>query len=147
MSLYLDTSLLVTLFTREPQRDAVRAWLDGVGDRELVASEWIATEVASAFALKVRTGAITSSERATAQFLFRALWSDALTIVAMRDSQFRLAAEFCETNGVAVRASDALHLAIAKEHSLTICTRDKGMAAAAEALGVRADLVSVLEPN
>ncbi len=142
MSLYLDASLLVTLFTREPQRPAVREWLDSVRDSEMVASEWVATEVSSAFALKVRVGAITPSERATAQSLFRALWSEALTIVPMRDSQFQLAAGFCGTDGVVVRAGDALHLAIAKENSLTVCTRDGGMALAAKALGLRVVLVA-----
>jgi predicted nucleic acid-binding protein len=142
LSLYFDASLLVTLFTREPQRPAVREWLDSVRDSELVASEWVATEVSSAFALKVRVGAITPSERATAQSLFRALWSEALTIVPMRDSQFQLAAGFCGTDGVVVRAGDALHLAIAKEHSLTVCTRDGGMAAAATALGLQVVLVA-----
>lgn len=141
MSLYLDASVLVTLFTREPQRPAVRRWLENIGDVEMMASEWVATEVSSAFALKLRLGAITRLERASAQSLFRALWSEALTIVPMRDSQFQLAARFCETDDVVVRASDSLHLAIAKENNLTVCTRDKSMAAAAKALGLEADLV------
>ncbi len=141
MKLYLDASLIVTLFTREPQREAVRQWLDSVGDVDLMVSEWVATEVSSAFALKSRLGAITPSERATAQSLFRALWSEAVTIVPMRDSQFQLAAGFCETEGVVVRASDALHLAIAKENKLTVCTRDKGMAAAAKTLQIEVNLV------
>jgi len=134
---YLDTSLLVPLFVREPKSPAVGAWLAGIGTGELAVSEWGATEFSSAASIKTRTGQIDEAARAHMQAEFLAfIHARVRRIIPVLSADFRRAADLCDRWQLGLRAGDALHLAIAERHDLTVCTLDRGMWTAAEALGL-----------
>ena len=107
-----DTSALIRRYlTAEPAADRVRqAFQPSRGDTHII-SRLVPTEVASALALRVRTGSLTLMER-------NALWSVFLTHLS---SQYELV-EFLEPIWAlsqdlvfqhAFRAADALHVAVA----------------------------------
>lgn len=134
---YLDTSFLVPLFIREPKSKAVGAWLAGIGTSELAVSEWGVTEFSSAASIKTRTGQIGEAARTDMQAEFKAfIDSRVRRVVHVLSADFHRAADLCDRWPLGLRAGDALHLAIAERYSLTVCTLDKGMWTAAEALGL-----------
>ncbi len=136
MSYYLDASLVVSAFTAETDTSKVQLWLDGNAAKSLVISPWIETEFASALSKKMREGKLTLEARSltTAQWhRFR----DALTdTIAILPQDFDTAARFVANHSLGLRASDALHLAVAARHGATLATLDRVMAAAATACGV-----------
>ncbi|HEX4111716.1 MAG TPA: hypothetical protein VH020_04205 [Stellaceae bacterium] len=59
----------------------------------------------------------------------------------MSAAHFRTAARFADNYAVALRAGDALHLAIRADHGITLCTRDRPLARTGEQLGVKTNLI------
>ena len=70
MTLYLDTSLIVAALTREAKTVPIVEWMVCQGPGELAVSDWVMTEFSAALSTKLRTGQITTSERATALATF-----------------------------------------------------------------------------
>jgi len=99
-------------------------------------SEWTISEFSSALSLKFRVGSITAHERALALASFRRLADRSFQVITITGAAFRTAATFADQHRLALRASDALHLAAASEHGLTVWTLDQRMANAGPALGV-----------
>jgi predicted nucleic acid-binding protein len=62
---YVDTSVLVALYTREPKSADVSRWYAACAD-ELVSAAWCVSEFASALAIKQRTGQIAEADAQTA---------------------------------------------------------------------------------
>jgi uncharacterized protein len=54
---------------------------------------------------------------------------------------YRISADFADRHASGLRAGDALHLAIAYNHGLELCSLDKTLVGAAEPLGVSALLL------
>ena len=57
-------------------------------------------------------------------------------VIRVDTVDFRRAAKLCDQWQMGLRAGDALHLAIAERHGLTVCTLDKLMQESALALGL-----------
>ena len=57
MTIYCDTSVMVSAFATEAASESVREWLDRYADK-VVISDWVVTEFSGALALKRRIGAI-----------------------------------------------------------------------------------------
>lgn len=140
MSLYLDASLLVSVLSREQASARVRDWLSVQATTDLVISDWVATEVASALAMKVRMQALTRCECASALAAFAKL-SLSFEVRPISRIVFQTAATFCGSHALGLRAGDALHLAACRQRADTLCTLDRRLAAAATALDVPALLV------
>ena len=136
MSLYLDTSVLVSAFTNEAGTARTQAWLGAREAGDLVISDWVATEFSSALSIKMRTGQIGSRERAAALALFTSLAAESFVVLPIEPLQFRTAARFADQYALGLRAGDALHLAICADHGATLCTLDRRLADAGPALGV-----------
>jgi uncharacterized protein len=132
---------LVSALTNEVATDRVQVWLSQQDPAELLISEWVATELVSAFSMKLRVGQFSIENRAAATAFFTRLKSDSLTTVPITREHFLTAARFAAQHEIGLRAGDALHVAIAAEQGATICTLDERLAEAALALGVSADLV------
>ena len=140
MSLYLDTSLLVAAFTLEEGTDKAQQWLAAADPETLHISEWTVAEFSSALSLKLRTEQIDIAQRTRILSAFRARVAGSFTIIDIDARHFRAATGFVERHKLNLRAADALHLAVAADYGLTLCTLDRRLAAAGPILGVATEL-------
>lgn len=85
--------------------------------------------------IKQRTGALPSETRQQALANFQRFASRHLGMTEIEPVDFRTAAVFIETP-TALRAADALHLAVARRLGARIASLDKRMIAATETLGL-----------
>lgn len=141
MACYLDTSLLVPLFIREPGTASAQSFLVVNAARVLLISPWSIAEFSSALALKQRVGTITSQERQAALTMFEKFRGQRLQIVAIESADFDAAAGLCDASGAALRAGDALHLAVGRRLRGSLATMDKGLAAAGQEVGLAVELI------
>lgn len=134
--IYLDTSVLGALFFREPTAARLLAGLEPLPHGELCISAWSLAEMASVGAIKERTGAVTWQERVAALAACDRFISDWLQLAEVDPGDFRAAARLLEVPVLALRAGDALHLAIAHRLHSSLATLDRRQAVAAEHFGV-----------
>ncbi len=139
--LYLDTSLLVAAFTPEAATDRALDFLSRSREQRLVISEWVNTEFAAALSGKIRTNAIDEAYRVKALALFEKLTMEGMEFVPVTTAHFREAARLASGHKIGLRAGDALHLAIARSQNANLCTLDKQLAAAGDALGIPTRLI------
>lgn len=141
MTIYLDTSVLVTALTHEPESHRVQTWLAQQDAEDLAISDWVATEFSSALSLKLRAGRIDAAARMLSLSEFRQLSVETFSNLAVLGSAFRTATGFVDQIELGLRGADALHLAIAAEHGAELCTRDQKMSQASAKLGIRTQLI------
>ena len=132
MSVYLDTSVIVSFFIRDDHADAARRWA-ATGPR-IVTSDWTATEFTSALAHHVRAGALSDRERKVAELAFDR-WVTGGVVLEVERERFREARTLIHTHR-RLRAPDALHLAIARHAGLPLATLDRDLSDAALAEGL-----------
>ena len=136
MNVYLDTSVLVALWSNEPMTFAAQKWVSGQPAENLSISRWCITEFSAAMAGKRQTGSITELERAEALAAFGNAVRRSFKVLEVDQHAFQRATVFANQVNLRVRSGDALHLAIAAGESLPIVTLDLRMQAAAKALGI-----------
>lgn len=141
MTHYIDTSALVATVVQEAHTQRIRPWLLAQTPGTAFVSDWCHTEVASALALKLRTGALTQEQRAEARTAWERLHAASLPTLAVTSEHFETAAAFASQHDLGLRAGDALHLAIAREGGHTLVTLDTRMALAALELGIPVERV------
>jgi predicted nucleic acid-binding protein len=113
---YLDTSVLLPLFVPEPESGRVRRGLATIPPEDITISEWTRTEFVSAISIMVRTRRLEESLAQTAVRIFHEMAEASLQVLVPEGTDFVLAAQFLERFDLALRAGDALHLAIAANH-------------------------------
>ena len=134
--LYLDPSLVVSLVTAEGHTAQAQDWLEDQEPDQLVVSDWVVTEVASALSIKRRTGQIDDVTHARVSRAFDELARDAFSVLPVPRSAFVAAAAMAGRPEVGLRSGDALHLATADHHGARLCTRDARQAEAGNRLGL-----------
>lgn len=134
--IYLDTSVLGALFFREPTAPAVLARLETTEKDELCVSAWTLAEMASVGAIKERTGNIDAAARMASMAAFSRFVSDRLILTEVDPGDFRTAAVLLDAPALALRAGDALHLAIARRLRTGLATLDQRQASAAQHYGI-----------
>jgi uncharacterized protein len=140
-AVYLDTNVLMALLCPEPETDYVIGWFMRSDALDVVSSPWCRTELASALAIKQRTGQLSKKEAELAS-------SKGLAVLAStRCEQFETvdfdeAAVMCALAALNLRGPDALHLAVAKRVGcLRLATMDVVMAKAAKKLGFKVEKI------
>jgi uncharacterized protein len=139
--LYLDTSVLVTALTAEPEGARIEAWIRSNMAEHLAISDWVVTEFSAALSRKLRARQIDPMQRAEALAVFSEFRANQATVLSVEQRHFRAAAGFADIHQAGIRAGDALHLAIAFDRSATLCTLDRRLSEAGPELGVATLLV------
>jgi len=135
--IYLDTSAAVPLFVREPASDAVDAWLESCTD-QIVSSDWIVTEFASALSIKVRKGEINARQARAAWKDFDAFCNSGLRLLPVSRKAFKDAATMALKSPSGLRSGDSLHLAMALEAGASaLSTADDTLEISAKAKGLK----------
>jgi predicted nucleic acid-binding protein len=134
--MYLDTSVLVKLFIRDPESEFYGRLTDG----QIVCSSVLAyTEVWSALLFRERAGGLTPGLRQRAWAAFdRNVMEEVVELLPMGPAIFKRANRILEAchPKVALRSLDALHLASADQsQDWPLATHDKRMRDAAVMLG------------
>jgi uncharacterized protein len=124
----------------EAVSEASRSWLDVNGEGHVI-SHWVIAEVASALSMKVRIDALTTEQRADVKQTWQNFQDTSLSLMEIRMEDFKTAARFSERHDLNLRASDALHIAVAYASDCTLITLDKRIAEAAVACGVVVEAV------
>lgn len=139
--IYIDTSVLGAIFFREPGAADLLARLEAQRKKKLMISAWTLTEMASVGGIKQRTGAIDTGTRQQALANFQRFASMHFGTVEIEPADFRTAAVLIESPA-ALRAGDALHLAVARRLGAPLASIDHRLCAATDALGLpRVDLM------
>jgi uncharacterized protein len=139
--LYADTSVLVASIAQEKGNEGVYAWFMHINLENICISDWVIAEFSSALSIKIRTRQILQSERDEALILFNRLVEERFKIFPVTSQHFHTAAKFAQHHELALRAGDALHLAIAAENNAVLHTLDKRLAEAGPHLGIRTELL------
>lgn len=137
---YLDTSLLVAAFTAERRTTDVQAWLAAQPAGELLISDWVTTEYSAALSVKRRIGHLTTGERNRALQTFHVIAQQSFNILPVVRSDFLVAARLVDRHTDAIRAGDALHLAIALRAGARLQTLDRRLADQAVVVGITAEI-------
>jgi uncharacterized protein len=135
LSVYLDASVLMPTLVEEPASAAVDAYMLA-GGQELLVSDFAAAEVASVLSRLVRMS-ILAADDASARLADFDVWRASMSSpVDVQASDIRLAYAYVRRFDLALRAPDALHLAIARRLNVSLVTLDQRLAEAARVLGV-----------
>lgn len=133
--IYLDTSVLIAVHTREPGSRSAIDWLEQIPAQHFALSLWTVTEFASALARKVRMQRMTLEEKAQTAAEFK-VFCEGLTVFAPEPQDYRRAVEMMSDPQTGLRAGDALHLAMAARTHSTLATFDALLQRSASAFNV-----------
>jgi len=136
---YLDTSFLVPYFIPEKASRAVDKFLSSVKAEELAISQWTRAEFVSALGIKIRTQRFSEDAARRVLTAFDEITGQYFTVIQIMERDYLLAAEFLLQWSLGLRAGDALHLALAKNHGAKrIYGLDKTLIKAASRLRIPA---------
>lgn len=113
---YLDTSFVAPLVIAENSSDAVEAFVLKVKPGELTTSMWTQVELSSLVSRKVRMGELSDSQAEVVRREFDRVLGESFEMLAPTAADFAAAAKYLEIPKTALRAGEALHLAIAANH-------------------------------
>ena len=139
--LYLDTCVLLAVLTPEVHTQVATQALAQAPSTPAI-SPWTTTELHSALGLKVRTGALNTSQADAVLEAYQHTLAPALLMLDIEERDFRHADACLRSWPAGLRAADALHLAIAAGRGATLCSLDARFVGAAKGLGLPAQLLT-----
>ncbi len=134
MTVYLDASVLVSLLVDDAKTAAARR-LNERGPL-IALSDWTMVECSSALARLTRMNQLTTRERDEIEDALDQWASRVSRVIAVIPQDFDASRRFVRQSRSGLRASDALHLAIAAREGLEMATFDLVLARATEEVGV-----------
>lgn len=141
MSIYLDTSVLVSIYVPEKHSKSILNLLTNSKERFCV-SRLVETEFFSALAIKKRTKELSQSDINSITVLFHHHMSQLIyEKVYITDAVYDTAIYFLTLYKTQLRTLDALHLACAANINAKLITADKVLAKSAEQLQVQTELI------
>jgi len=114
--LYFDTSFLAPLILEESTSAAVEQFVAELPVGELAISHWTRVEFSSLLAREVRTGGLPAAAAKAAGAQFDLIAAESFLILLPAAADYDLAREYLGRYETGLRAGDALHLAIARNH-------------------------------
>jgi uncharacterized protein len=140
--IYLDTSIIVPAYCREPLSDRVDELLRQATD--LAISNLTEVELYSALSRKVRQRELTLDEAQQISIDFQIdLDSGIYQRLSVEAIHYQLAREWVSQFNTVLRTLDALHLAIASGYEVPVVTGDVGLAQSGRSLGLAVELISL----
>ena len=134
---YFDTSFLVPLILPEATSDRIAKFLRDLPAEDLAVSHWTRVEFSSLLAREVRIGGLTAKAAAQADARFETMVDESFALLLPNGDDFNLAKEFLGNHETGLRAGDALHLAVARNHRAeAVYSLDKTLLRAGKLLGV-----------
>ena len=134
MSIYLDASVLVALFSTDMFTAAADRAFRG-RSLAVAVSDFAAAEFASVIARRLRNKELTKGEALAAFAAFDGWSAHAPSRVDVISADIRAATRSVRQLTMNLRAPDAIHIAIAQRIGAELATFDGKMSAAAAALG------------
>jgi uncharacterized protein len=120
LTLYVDTSVLVSAFSNEPRQRVALALLQSQRWDQILISDWTLAEFRCAFHAKVLRGETPSaSAQAIDDSIHHILTTGALTKREVSSEDFRSIEDSVPRIHCMVRGADALHLAVAARLKVT----------------------------
>jgi predicted nucleic acid-binding protein len=135
--LYLDTSVVLALFVREPMSESIGKWLAS-RRQPLVFSDWGLTECASALGIRLRRGELDADSAGRAYRAIAAFANESCELIACASHHQTEAQRLLTRFDLPLRSGDALHLAISQHVQAALVTCDKQLMAAAKTIGAKA---------
>ena len=135
--LYLDTSVVLALFVREPMSESIGKWVASRRQPQAF-SDWGLTECASALGIRLRRGEIDADSATRAFRAIATFANESCELIASAGHHQKEAQRLLARFDLPLRAGDALHLAISQHVQATLVTCDKQLMAAAKAIGAKA---------
>jgi uncharacterized protein len=133
--LYFDTSFLVPLILPEATSDKIAAFVRRLPAEDFAVSHWTRVEFSSLIAREVRMGGLDVEAAVRADARFEAMVTESFLVLLPNADDFALAKRYLGQFETRLRAGDALHLAVAKNHRAeVIYTLDKTLLEASEIL-------------
>jgi predicted nucleic acid-binding protein len=124
---YFDTSVILPLLIADVHDERAQALLRRL-PRPYAISDWTVAEVTSVLARNVREDKLTGLEAEVVLGTLRTWIAGSAQVVEVQPQDVRSAADMLGTFKTALRAPDALHIAIAKRMGASLATYDKTMA-------------------
>ncbi len=138
--IYCDASLIVAVLAPERHSAVATRWIEEQRDA-LAISPWVSTEVASALAMKRRRGLMSAPDRTAVLAGWQALVIRSFLVTPITTHHFTMAETLVDSGPRGLRASDALHLAIAVDRGFAMATLDDDLEDAARASGIAVESI------
>jgi hypothetical protein len=135
LTTYLDSSVLVSMFSIDANSPRAQALLASI-DSDLSCSDWCLAEFTSALAIGMRVGRLTTADRDAAEASLGTWLAVNGRAEPVQPDDIRVGRSLIRATRLPLRASDALHLAIAQRLGDAVATFDIEMARAAIDLGM-----------
>jgi uncharacterized protein len=143
--IYLDTSFLAPFYIQEATSTSVETILLNIPTEQLAISDWTIVEFTSLVSRRVRMSELNLEQMEAVINSFKEDAAQSYTVFTVTTADFILAAEFIQQWETGLRAGDALHLAIARNHSIeNLLSLDRGLIDAARQLSIPSDSSGLL---
>jgi len=143
--IYLDTSFLAPFYIQEATSTSVETILLNIPTEQLAISDWTIVEFTSLVSRRVRMSELNLEQMEAVINSFKEDAAQSYTVFTVTSADFILAAEFIQQWETGLRAGDALHLAIARNHSIeNLLSLDRGLIDAARQLSIPSDSSGLL---